>query len=97
MKTLILKCEYINYRSSLAELPKGMIFLSKPHFYGHKSLFTNVNFKPNFHQHESTIYFEPLSGTPIRAQLRIQLSANVLIDRLQLNQDGSTQYEFIFF
>ncbi|CAF0981832.1 unnamed protein product [Rotaria sp. Silwood1] len=72
------------------ELPEETVFLSKPHFYGHNSTWTNVNFKPDFHQHESTIYFEPLTGTPIRAHLRIQLNTNAWIDRLKLNPDGST-------
>jgi hypothetical protein len=61
--------------------------------YGHNSSATNVAFKPDFDKHESTIYFEPLSGTPIRAQLRIQLSTNAWIDRLELKKDGSTEYE----
>ncbi|CAF4803478.1 unnamed protein product, partial [Rotaria sp. Silwood2] len=73
-----------------AEIPEETIFLSKPHFYGHNSSSTNVNFKPDFHQHESTIYFEPLTGAPVRAQLRIQLNTNAWIDRLKLNADGST-------
>ncbi|CAF1099743.1 unnamed protein product [Adineta ricciae] len=74
-----------------AEIPEETVFLSKPHFYGHNSSSTNVNFHPNFDKHESTIYFEPISGTPVRAQLRIQLSTNAWIDRLKLNQDGSTE------
>ncbi len=56
-----------------------------------------MNFKPDFNKHESTIYFEPISGTPIRAQLRIQLSTNAWIDRLKINEDGSTEYELFFF
>jgi len=49
-----------------------------------------VNFRPEEDKHESTIYFEPISGTPIRAQLRIQLSTSAWIDRLKINPDGST-------
>ena len=64
--------------------------------YGHNFSSTNIDFKPDFNKHESTIYFEPISGTPIRAQLRIQLSTNAWIDRLKLNEDGSTEYELIF-
>jgi hypothetical protein len=59
--------------------------------YGHNSSLINVNFQPNFDKHESTIYFEPISGTPIRAQLRIQLNTNAWIDRLTLHDDGSTE------
>ncbi len=59
--------------------------------YGHDSSSINVNFQPNFDKHESTIYFEPISGTPIRAQLRIQLNTNAWIDRLILHDDGSTE------
>ncbi|CAF1276835.1 unnamed protein product [Adineta steineri] len=73
-----------------AEIPEETVFLSKPHMFGHNASSTNVDFKPDFDKHESTIYFEPLSGTPIRAQLRIQLSTNAWIDRLRLNADGST-------
>jgi hypothetical protein len=76
---------------SLAEIPDETVFLTKPHMYGHNSSSLNVNFQPNFDQHESTIYFEPISGTPIRAQLRIQLNTNAWIDRLILHADGSTE------
>ncbi|CAF5065974.1 unnamed protein product, partial [Rotaria sp. Silwood1] len=54
------------------EIPEKTVFLTKPHMYGHNSSSTNVAFDPDIHKHESTIYFEPLSGTPIRAHLRIQ-------------------------
>ena len=74
-----------------AEIPEGTLFLSKPHLYGHNASASNVAFRPNFEQHESTIYFEPVSGTPIRAQMRIQLSTNAYIDRLKLKDDGSTE------
>ncbi|UJR09125.1 hypothetical protein I4U23_013372 [Adineta vaga] len=74
-----------------AEIPTETVFLSKPHMYGHNSSLTNINFQPDFNKHESTIYFEPISGTPVRAQLRIQLSTNAWIDRLRLNPDGSTE------
>jgi hypothetical protein len=76
----------------LAEIPEETVFLTKPHMFGHNSSSTNVHFQPDFDKHESTIYFEPISGTPIRAQLRIQLSTNAWIDRLKLNEDGSTEY-----
>ncbi|CAF3481099.1 unnamed protein product [Rotaria socialis] len=73
-----------------AEIPAETLYLTKPHLYGHNSSYTNVDFKPDFDKHESTIYFEPITGTPIQAQLRIQLNTNAWIDRLTLNPDGST-------
>ncbi len=79
----------------LAEIPEETVFLTKAHMYGHNSSSLNVNFKPDFNKHESTIYFEPISGTPIYAQLRIQLNTNAWIDRLQIHEDGSTEYDLI--
>jgi hypothetical protein len=61
--------------------------------YGHNSSSTNVAFKPDMDKHESTIYFEPLSGTPIKAQLRIQLNVNAWIDRIKVDDDGATEYD----
>jgi hypothetical protein len=78
----------------LAEIPDETVFLTKPHMYGHNSTGTNVAFTPDFDKHESTIYFEPLSGTPLRAQLRIQLNANAWIDRIRITDDGATEYEY---
>jgi hypothetical protein len=78
---------------SLAEIPDETLFLTKPHLYGHDSSWTNVAFESNREKHESTIYFEPISGTPIQAQMRIQLNTRAYIDRLKLNQDGSTEYD----
>lgn len=74
-----------------AELPEETIFLTKPHMYGHDSSSTNVAFTPDATRHESTIYFEPMTGTPLQAQSRIQLNVNAWIDRIKLNDDGSTQ------
>jgi hypothetical protein len=75
----------------LAEIPEETLFLSKPHLYGHNSSLTNVAFTPDFDKHESTIYFEPISGTPIKAQLRIQLNVNAWIDRIKVDDDGATE------
>jgi len=50
-----------------------------------------LNLLRNSDQHESTIYFEPISGTPFRAQLRIQLNVNAWIDRITLDDDGATE------
>ncbi|CAF1110769.1 unnamed protein product [Rotaria sp. Silwood1] len=73
------------------EIPEKTVFLTKPHMYGHNSSSTNVAFDPDIHKHESTIYFEPLSGTPIRAHLRIQLNSNAWIDRIKVNEFGATE------
>jgi hypothetical protein len=59
--------------------------------YGHDSKSTNVAFTPDQDKHESAVYFEPLTGTPIQAQSRIQLNVNAWIDRVQVNDDGSTE------
>ncbi|CAF1002188.1 unnamed protein product [Didymodactylos carnosus] len=40
-------------------------------------------------KHESTIYFEPITGTPIKAQLRIQLNTNTYIDRIKVDRYGN--------
>jgi len=63
--------------------------------YGHDSSSTNVAFQPDFDKHESRIYFEPLSGTPLRAELRIQLNTNAWIDRIKIDENNATEYEFI--
>lgn len=62
--------------------------------YGGNHSLTNVAFEPDFDKHESTIYFEPLTGSPIRAQLRIQLNVNAWIDRIRVENDG-TEYRFV--
>ncbi|CAF0885908.1 unnamed protein product [Adineta steineri] len=74
-----------------AEIPEETVFLTKPHMYGHNSSSTNVAFTPDFDKHESTIYFEPISGTPLKAQLRIQLNANAWIDRIKVDEHGATE------
>ena len=77
----------------LAEIPAKTVFLTKPHMYGHNSSQTNVAFTPDFDKHESAIYFESISSSPVRAQLRIQLNANALIDRIKVDAYGETKYE----
>lgn len=74
-----------------AEIPDETLFLTKPHMYGHDSTSTNVAFTPDFDKHESTIYFEPLTGTPLRAQLRIQLNVNAWIDRIKIDSNNATE------
>lgn len=74
-----------------AEIPDETLFLTKAHMYGHDSSATNVAFTPDFDKHESTIYFEPLTGTPLRAQLRIQLNVNAWIDRLKIDSNNATE------
>ena len=64
--------------------------------YGHNSSSLNVAFKPDMDKHETTIYFEPLSGTPVLARLRIQLNTNAWIDRVKItDENGATEYEKI--
>ena len=79
------------YGILLAEIAPGTIFLSKPHMYGHNSSSTGVAFTPDANKHESTVYFEPLTGTPLSSQSRIQMNVNAWIDRLRVEEDGSTQ------
>lgn len=76
------------------EIPEETLFLTKPHMYGHDSSSTKVAFTPDFDKHESTIYFEPITGTPLRAQLRIQLNTNAWIDRIKVDENNGTEYEF---
>jgi hypothetical protein len=61
--------------------------------YGHNSSSTNVAFTPDFNKHESTIYFEPLTGIPVYGQSRIQLNANAWIDRIKIDENNATEYE----
>lgn len=60
--------------------------------YGHNFASTNVAFKPDGDKHESTVYFEPITGTPLQAQSRIQLNVNAWIDRIKIDSDGATEY-----
>lgn len=78
----------------LDEIPDETLFLTKPHMYGHNSTSTNVAFSPDADKHESTIYFEPTTGTPLKAQLRIQLNTNAWIDRIKIDENNATEYEF---
>ncbi|CAF1644828.1 unnamed protein product, partial [Didymodactylos carnosus] len=71
------------------ELPPGTLYLSKPHLYGHDSNNTNIAFMPDAKKHESTIYFEAISGTPIKAQLRIQLNVNAFVDPSKIDEEGN--------
>lgn len=59
--------------------------------YGHNSSTTNVAFTPDFDKHESAIYFEPLTGTPLKAQLRIQMNVNAWIDRIKVDERGASE------
>ncbi|CAF3314631.1 unnamed protein product [Rotaria socialis] len=70
------------------DLPPGVVVVTKPHMYGHNSSATNVAFTPDAEKHESAIYFEPTTGTPIRGRTRIQMNVNALIDRIKYNKRG---------
>ena len=77
-------------------LPNNTILLSKAHFYGS----TNETIRemklegltPNENEHDSVIYFEPNTGTPIQGIYRIQLNLNTLINPLKLSDD-ETEWE----
>ncbi|CAF5043240.1 unnamed protein product [Rotaria sp. Silwood1] len=76
-----------------ASLPEKTIFLSKAHFYGssdktNKQL--NIEgFTPTHDQHETLMYFEPYSGTPLRAHHRLQLNIEVIIDPMKESESES--------
>jgi len=74
-----------------AELPEETIFLTKAHMFGHDSSSTSIAFNPDESKHESTIYFEPMTGTPLKAHSRIQMNVNAWIDRIKVNEDGTTE------
>jgi hypothetical protein len=74
-------------------LPNNTIFLSKPHFYGSSNeTIQKMNiegFIPNSDKHDSVICFEPYSGTPFKANLRIQLNVDAMIDPMKYSEYGS--------
>jgi hypothetical protein len=76
-----------------ASIPDNTIFLSKPHFYGSSNeTMEEMNiegFTPTRDQHEALIYFEPYSGTPVRAHHRIQLNIDAIIDPMKESEYGS--------
>ena len=53
-----------------------------PHYmYGDESLTQAVlGLEPNFTKHRTVIYFEPLTGLPVKANKRVQLSAKTMRD-----------------
>ncbi|CAF3763301.1 unnamed protein product [Rotaria magnacalcarata] len=73
--------------------PHNTIFLSKAHFYGSSSETihrTNINgFKPESGNHDSYIYFELYSGTPLKAVYRMQLNIEAIIDPMKQSKNGS--------
>jgi len=81
-----------------ASLPNGTVYLSKPHFYGSSNeTLEEMNIKgftPERDRHESIIYFEPYSGTPIRAHHRVQLNIDAMIDPMRRSSDDETQLEW---
>jgi hypothetical protein len=74
-------------------LPENTVFLSKPHFYGSSDETMEEmkieGFTPTRDKHEALIYFEPYSGTPVRAHHRIQLSIDAIIDPMRQSEYGS--------
>ena len=80
-----------------ASLPDNTVFLSKPHFYGaSEETMREMNvegFTPNRDTHEALIYFEPYSGTPIRAHHRVQLNIDATIDPMKRTGDDASDLE----
>ncbi|CAF3413212.1 unnamed protein product [Rotaria socialis] len=74
-------------------LPNNTVFLSKPHFYGisneTRAEMNIEGFTPTREEHEALIYFEPYSGTPLRAHHRLQLNINATIDPMKMSDYGS--------
>ena len=75
-----------------SSIPENTVFLSKPHFYGANDAFMqemNINgFQPKRDEHEALIYFEPYSGTPLRAHHRVQLNVEAMIDPMRQTDDS---------
>ena len=75
-----------------SELAENTVFLSKPHFYGSSNETIEEmkieGFTPTRDKHEALIYFEPYSGTPVRAHHRVQLNIDAIIDPVKLSEDG---------
>jgi hypothetical protein len=75
-----------------ASLPANTVFLSKPHFYGASNETMNEmnidGFTPTHDKHEALIYFEPYSGTPLRAHHRVQLNIDATIDPMRQSDDN---------
>ncbi|CAF1188748.1 unnamed protein product [Rotaria sordida] len=78
-----------------ASLPDNTIFLSKAHFYGSSNeTIEQMNiqgFTPTRDKHEALIYFEPYSGTPLRAHHRVQLNIDAIIDPMKTSNFESEQ------
>jgi hypothetical protein len=46
-------------------------------------------FTPTRDKHEALIYFEPYSGTPVRAHHRIQMNVDAITDSMRQSEYGS--------
>lgn len=70
-----------------SSLPINTIFLSKAHFHGtneEKINQTNIQgFRPNDAEHDSSVYFDPYTGTPFEAVFRLQLNVQATIDPMR--------------
>ncbi|CAF1351884.1 unnamed protein product [Adineta steineri] len=75
-----------------SSLPDETIFLSKAHFYGsNNETIEKMNiqgFKPSSDKHDSTVYFEPYTGTPLEASFRMQLNIDATIDPMRKSENG---------
>lgn len=81
-------------------LPDDSIFLSKAHFYqaAEETISkTKVRgFNGTQEKHDSLIYFEPVSGTPIQGTYRIQLNVKTFVDPASSDRAGSKRFLPIF-
>ena len=48
-----------------------------------------AGFTPSREQHEALIYFEPYSGTPLRAHHRVQMNVNAWVDPMRVSEYSS--------
>jgi hypothetical protein len=73
-------------------LPDKTIFLSKAHFYGASNETMNEmnidGFTPTRDKHDSFIYFEPYSGTPVKVLFRMQVNIDAIIDPMRQSDEN---------
>lgn len=70
------KFNFLNFQVGPANIPA---YMSLPHFlFGDESLIQGVEgLKPNFTKHKTIVYFQPLTGIPMKANKRIQLNTKL--------------------
>ena len=72
------------------QLEENTILFSKAHFYGADNETTEdlkiEGFNASKEKHDSFLFFEPYTGTPIKAVYRMQLNINANIDPVKLTE-----------